>query len=381
VALLASEDSRFLIAHNSILPSFNTYYAAIGKKQGKVCIVKIKTRKIITSAVVFAFLLALLPGALATVSAQKNAAPASRTAPSLLASLPQSDVVALIDQRRLMSEVMPKIMADNPARLGEVNAEIDKFKGRTGIDPRSFDQVAVSLRYNFPQPGVTKAFTLALARGTFNEAAFVAAGKAAADGQYREEKYQGQTIYVFTLNQQFKLLGLVKFDVGDLAVTAMSTDVLAIGTPETVKTAIDSKKGRAGSNAELIGLATRDSKAVVGFGANITAQLLKNLKISNDEVMKDLSTVRQIYGSAGLSDTNVELFLAARATNATAARNLGDTLEALKQLGAFFVGRLPAAKGKLAQSALDNLKITTQDNELQIRTTVSQAEIGPVLGE
>jgi len=74
------------------------------------------------------------------------------------------------------------------------------------------------------------------------------------------------------------------------------------------------------------------------------------------------------------------LFLAARAVNAEAAKNLGDTLEGLKQFGALFVGRLSGAKGVLAKSALSNLQIVSNANELQIRTSVAQAEIGPLFG-
>ena len=74
------------------------------------------------------------------------------------------------------------------------------------------------------------------------------------------------------------------------------------------------------------------------------------------------------------------MFLGARAVNAEAARSLSDTLDGLKQLGAFFVGRLSGAKGVLAKSALSNLTINANANELQIRTSVAQAEIGPLLG-
>ena len=43
--------------------------------------------------------------------------------------------------------------------------------------------------------------------------------------------------------------------------------------------------------------------------------------------------------------TDLELFLGARAVNASAAKSLGDTLEGLKQFGALLVGRLSGAKG------------------------------------
>jgi hypothetical protein len=41
---------------------------------------------------------------------------------------------------------------------------------------------------------------------------------------------------------------------------------------------------------------------------------------------------------------------------------------------------LSGAKGVLAKSALANLQIVTQANELQIRTAVAQADIGPLMG-
>jgi len=44
------------------------------------------------------------------------------------------------------------------------------------------------------------------------------------------------------------------------------------------------------------------------------------------------------------------------------------------------VGRLTGAKGVLAKSALANLKISSQANELQVRTAVAQSEIAPFLG-
>ena len=52
----------------------------------------------------------------------------------------------------------------------------------------------------------------------------------------------------------------------------------------------------------------------------------------------------------------------------------------LKQFGALLVGRLSGAKGVLAKSALSNMSIVADANELQVRTSVAQAEIGPLFG-
>jgi hypothetical protein len=106
---------------------------------------------------------------------------------------------------------------------------------------------------------------------------------------------------------------------------------------------------------------------------------MQSLKISNGSIARELTAVRQVYGSVGMTSTDLELMMAARTVDTYSARNLGDTVEGLKQFGSLFINRLSAAKGTLARSALNNLKITTQGNELQIRTAVAQSQVAPLM--
>jgi hypothetical protein len=308
---------------------------------------------------------------------RRSTAPAT---PTLMSSLPESDAVAQIKVKQLLTEAMPRILAGNPAKLSEVNASIDRFKDRTGLDARMFQEVALGVRFSYPSEGVTKAQTVALANGSFSAAAMVAAGRVASNGKYREEKYQDKTVYIFTLDENLKLLGLFDLKIGELAAAPLDANILALGDPAGVRRLIDAGRSRKRANAELIALANRDPNAVIGFGSNVTEQLIGNLDIGNAPIAADLRTLRQVYGSVGTTESDLKLFLAARAVNAEAAKNLGDTLEGLKQFGALLVGRLSGAKGVLAKSALANMQIFAQANELQIRTTVAQAEIGPLLG-
>ena len=208
----------------------------------------------------------------------------------------------------------------------------------------------------------------------------VAAGRVASNGKYREEKYHDKTVYIFTLDDNIKLLGIFDFRIGELAAAPLDTNILALGDPTAVRSAIDAGRSKKRANAELIALASRDPNAIIGFGSNMTEQLVGNLDIGNAPIAADLKTLRQVYGSVGTTESDLQLFLAARAVNAEAARSLGDTLEGLKQFGALLVGRLSGAKGVLAKSALSNMKIVADANELQIRTTVAQAEVGPLFG-
>lgn len=312
--------------------------------------------------------------------AQRNVkGAASGQVSSLLSSLPPSDAVALINVKRVLDEALPKLLAESPAKLTEVNDELAKFKNQTGLDPRSFDQIALGLQYTYPSEGTTQIKTVALARGTFNSGAIVAAGRLAADGKYAEQKYQGKTIYVFALERQIRLLGLWDLRIGELAVTSLDGHTLALGNLASVKDVIDSNRTGKRPNAELIALASRDPNAVLGFGGNIAEALLQNLRISNDGIARELTAVRQVYGTLGLTASDLELMLAARTVDTYAAKNLGDTVEGLKQFGGLFINRLSAARGSLARTALNNLKITTQGNELQVRTAVAQSQVTPLI--
>lgn len=311
--------------------------------------------------------------------AQKNRGAAPKPAPTLLASLPPSDAVALVNVSRVFNEAVPKLMAENPAKLAEINGELEKFKTQTGLDPRSFEQLAVGFSYKYPREGVTKIRSVALARGGFNANGMVAAGRLASQGKYTEEKYQGKTIYVFQLDRQIRLLGLWNMKVSDFAVTAVDGNTLALGNLESVRGVIDSNRMRRYANPELVALASRDPNAIVGFGGNVAPALLENLSLSNDSIARELTAVRQVYGTLGMSSTDLELMVAARTVDTYSAKNLSDTVEGLKQLGGLFIGRLTAAKGTLARSALNNLKITTLGNELQLRTAVAQSQVTPLI--
>ena len=335
-------------------------------------------RKLLNLALI---LLAISSGSLVEARAQtrsRNVAPATS---NLMTSLPQSDAVAQIKLKQLLNEAMPRILANSPARLSEVNASIENFKNRTGLDARMFQQIALGIRFTYPSEGVTKLETVALANGTFSSAAMVAAGRVASNGKYREEKYRDKTIYIFTLDETIRVLGVFDFKITELAATPLDANTLVLGNPAAVRGVLDVSRSQNGANAELIALASRDPNAIVGFGANMSEQLVGNLDIGNAPIAADLKTLRQVYGSVATTDIDLQLFLGARAVNATAAKSLGDTLEGLKQFGALLVGRLTGARGVLAKSALSNLQIVTDANELQIRTSVAQAEIGPLLAK
>jgi hypothetical protein len=336
-------------------------------------------KKVLKSFITLAFFLIALfsgfgSGAPARTSATVTAPPAAG-----LSYLPASDAIALIDVRRLLNETMPSIVGDDQAKLATANAEIDKFKTRTGIDLRSFDRLVLGARYTYPSARVTKFETVGIASGKFDARELEASAKKAAGGKFREEKYRGATIMIFSINDRMKLLGLWDIEINELAVCVLDPNSLAIGTLPNVRAAIDTGKKGSRANADLNSLASRDPKAVIGFGANLPRELMTNLNVGNDTIARDVNSIRQVYGSVGSTASDVSLMLVARTDSLDSAKNLSDTVTGLKQLGGFVVAQMAQPRKGLAQSALDNMKITTRGVELEIRTQVAAASLASLM--
>ena len=328
-------------------------------------------------ALVLAVSLALLSFILTGI-AQKGRStalvPASVAAP--LNMLPPSDVVAFVNVKRLINEAAPKIFANNPGRLAEFNADIDKFKTQTGIDARTFSTIALGLRYQNPSPGVTTADTVVIAQGAFNAGALIAAGRLASKGKYQEQKHNNLTIYVFSVNDHVQIPGLLNMKVKELAVTTLDANTLAIGELAAVRATLDANRTRAASaNSDLVNLATRSPNALVGFSANVPPSLSQGVSIGGDEISKLIGSIRQAYGTIGTTESGFDMMAVARTENAGQAQGISETLTGLKSFGSVVAGQLPAETNKLAMSALESLKIGAQGNEASIRLELQQADI------
>src|SRR5438132_5069739 len=103
--------------------------------------------------------------------------------PSNTASyLPASDAIAVVDVKRMLRETMPSILGGDAAKLAEANAEVDKFKTKTGVDLHAIDRVVIGIHYMYPTAASTRLETVAIAHGTFDARAVAASVRAAAKG-------------------------------------------------------------------------------------------------------------------------------------------------------------------------------------------------------
>jgi hypothetical protein len=316
-------------------------------------------------------------------TAPRTGGPATAGAPKGLAAesvpLPPADALLAVDLTKLFKEVVPRSLAGDSARLAQVNADVDEFKARTGIDARAFERLVVGARILRLESGALKLDNVtAIARGPVNAASLGAGIRASSRGSVAEQTYGGKTVYVTTVNDRIKLFGLANVRVKELAVAALDAETVALGEPSDVRAAIDAQAGR-GPRADLSPLAfPKGPNDFMAFAGNVPAGTLAGIETGLPNVDRAVAAIQGFYGTVGSTAAGVQFMAALRAASAPDARQLFDTIEALRQIAPGLI-TMAGDKAKFAQSAINSLKVTTKGNEVQLRLEVPQSDVSAFL--
>jgi hypothetical protein len=338
-----------------------------------------KTLYVSTLALILAAL-ASTAGAQTTrgAAAPRTAAQAGAQAAADVLPLPTADAVLSIDLRRLFTEVMPRALAGDAARGAQVNADVEQFKARTGIDPREFDSMAVGARI-VPLPSGAVKFdrVTAVARGRFRADALVASARTASKGALAEQQYGGKTVYVSSINDRIKLFGLVKSHVRELAFAVLDANTLALGEPEDVRAAIDAQAGRGRADMTVLNF-PRAAGDFAAFAGRVPAGTLSGVETGLPNVDRAIASIRGFYGTVGSSPAGLQLMTTLRAQTEADAKQLFNTADAMRQIAPGLIAA-GGEKAKWAQGLVNSLKITTKGNEVQMRLEVPQSEVSTIL--
>lgn len=308
----------------------------------------------------------------------------------LVSQLPAADAVAIINLKKVINEVMPQILASQPAQLAEINAKINDFKAQTGVDLRQFEQVAMAVNIKPGRAGATEAETLFLMRGNFTAAGLLAAGKIAVNGKFRQETIAGKNITIFAFPESVKKTTkqsaktgsatadgvLDKTMSGELAFYVVDANTIAAGKLTDVRSMLTKNVANNRVSPNLIELVNRNSNAVMSFAGNVPADLPAASGLGNDQIGKIVKSLQQMFGSVDMINGAVSLNLAAKTAEEPQAQELESTLLGLQMLGKGMIGSQPDEKNQVLSRVIENLKITRSLTEVQLQATLSQSDLG-----
>lgn len=331
------------------------------------------------------------------------------TADPMLSALPLSDVIVSIDVKRLLNEFIPKVLSESPDKLAKFNAELDKIKTQSGFDLRQIDKIVAGLRFVRTAPMKINVETVALAKSSYDANILITGGKFLAKGKFKEEKYANKTITLFDLSGlKDKAVEAIKGDdkqadpnqpnnqnttpsmpdrvmnmilgqnLSEIAVVSIDDKTLAIGKLSSVKAALDTKAKSKATNVVINALAKQNENAVIWFGGNVPENVSLLLDIDND-FAKQIDSIKQLYGSIGMSETNYEIVLTARAADKLNAKNLHDIVLFLKQFGGSLLQGRNDDLSKMGASLLETLKTSNVGKDVHLKIEMKQSDVNGLL--
>ncbi|HZT59309.1 MAG TPA: hypothetical protein VFA21_11845 [Pyrinomonadaceae bacterium] len=328
----------------------------------------------------------------------------TRDTRAALASFPDSQAVLFVNARRIVNEVLPRLMPP---------AEYQKLVGgaeKGGFDLRALDYAAVGIRFPEPAPvGGVPEFVVVV-RGGFNADTLLALGRVGISSmgvKPRQESYGSKTIEIIDTSEVAKMAGVgeaasttpytqmglpSKIPYPEIGVVALDSETLVFGVPAYVKSAIDAAGGRGGLKSSTLDLAARDPQALWSLTADIPPSLSDTIHKfgapPNEELDRMLSWIKQVSVSQGMNAVDYTLsasVLTDAPEHASAFSGLirmgllavqtGLGEEAAKQNGK------DAANARRALEVLKTVVNRTEGNTLVVSASVSQAAVAEMIKE
>jgi hypothetical protein len=282
------------------------------------------------------------------------------------------------------------MLSGNQPMLDEVRQAIDEAKEKTGIDVRQFETLAAGVTAKPIAPKKYDIDSVLIARGQVNSGTVLAAAKLAAKGKYREEKIGERTVYIFEARDVAAVhapqgtsatAGMIKKALGalskEMAAVALDANTLAFGDVAKVK---EAAAGTSKVDKEITGLLNKTATPVATFAARVPEGMSAFLPLENDELGKNIDSIKLMYGSMQVTAAGTNLNATARTLQADQAVSLKDTLDGLQMLGKMFLGSAKGADKQVYARLIDNVKFSNKGNEVSMSLAIAQTDVDFLIG-
>jgi len=304
-----------------------------------------------------------------------------------LAALPASDIVLMIDAGRLINQIAPQALANDPATLKKMNDGINEINASTGIDMRAvkrvvvgmpmFDVKAIAASGQFPGVAIVEGID------TAKVLALIATSGAVKSS---ETTHGGKTIYTLAPKDETKTNGATtspRMPLQKMSLVALDANTLAVGDVTQVRASIDASAGRGmKTSGDLLMMASRNPNALVSVAGNFPSEQMRQLLDGagplpiSDEAKQAIMSITQLYSAVGSSANGYDFLLGVRTGGAAQAKTLSDTLAAFKALG--LMGTTDA-KDKVMRDFISGIQITPTGNDLELKAEITQMLINELM--
>ncbi len=297
----------------------------------------------------------------------------------LLALLPASDVLAVVDVNRLFNQLIPSLANLNTGGLDKMAKEVADFAQKTGIDPSKVNRAVAGLSMTG-----TVATGAVIVSGVELTNSQIEAALKEFKSEFKTSDYNGKTIFSLISKVKAPEAGPVSVKTDETALAALGNQRFALGDLSAVKKVIDISAGTAkgGVTPEMAAaLNETKSSALLRFALNIP-ESLKTEAADQGDLFKSVGTIKMVLGSLDVAaDFSLSLDALMRTASNKDATELEDSLKGLVGLirGIFGGGGSGDAKTDAIGQLLDQIKIASKLSDVSLSISLPRATLDQLL--
>jgi hypothetical protein len=313
-----------------------------------------------------------------------SAPPAAKPAPptptdDLLALLPASDLLGVVDAARAFTDLLPRLKSIWPSGFSGITKSLESFTSKTGIDPTQLKTAVLGVKLG----GTGSGQGVVILQGANVDPKRVEAAVLQEKGEFKTQDYKGKAIYTVipapppppAPAPNATEAPKPPETPSPISFALLGNQVVALGDVPSIQSVLDAQATppKTNPNAEL-GAVLKETKAgLIRFAAILPESLRQSLS-GNGDLFKQIAAVKVIFGSFDFaSDFSAALDTRLRTASASDASQLETSLKSLVVLAKSFLGQDQklAALGQL----LDQVTIAAQANDVAVRLAVPRALI------
>ncbi len=162
----------------------------------------------------------------------------------------------------------------------------------------------------------------------------------------------------------------------EVAVTAYDDNTLALGSLSRVRETLESKSH---INQNILDLTNKNPNAMLSFGANMPNGASQFLPIDNDELGKNIESIKQMFGALDFNDGKATLSATAKTLKADDAQSLEETLLGLQMVGKALLGGSKKPDQQLYSRLLDNAVISRKTTEVSLNLAIPKNDVDALM--
>lgn len=281
-----------------------------------------------------------------------------------LATLPEADMLIFINPRRILNEALPRLLPEKDlVEMRKGFAAVNQF---AGVDPSKVNYVVMAVRVRKPSAELSfnPPEVMIVAGGDFSADGLIALARAASGGRLRDEKHGAKTLSLMTIDPIAKEAEKNPFlkSFTEVAVAPLNANTIAAGTTAYIRAAVDAAEGSGRISSENLGSLLRDPSALISIAGSPLVSFSKSFGLmgteANPRAPRCDTRFSDFYAAVTMDATHFKLRGALNADNP-------DTAKIINGLVAGLVRHATSAvPDKSVQSALQNLSITAQEDEV-----------------